>query len=324
MTVDGGVGTLTELSSTSANGKSVAGSQRIVVVGIPAFNEEKTIARVVLLAMENADAVVVCDDGSTDLTAKIAGSLGAIVIRHERRMGYGAAIQSLFRRAREINADVLVTLDADGQHDPTEIPRIVKPLTDGAADIVVGSRLARDAPLQAMPWFRRAGIRIITRLANGRSNGDPKDGQSGFRAYDRRCIDTLGISENGMGVSSEILINAKKESMRICEVPIRCQYGNGLKTSKQNSLAHGLGVVTSITKLVVEDRPIMMLGLPGVLLLTVGIVFGVWMLQIYASEHHIVTNIALASISFIMIGFFALSTAITLYGIKRAIEKIHK
>lgn len=314
---------LTELSSTSANGKVIAGSQRIVVVGIPAFNEEKTIARVVLLAMENADAVMVCDDGSTDLTAKIAESLGAIVIHHERQLGYGAAIRSLFKRARDINADVLVTLDADGQHDPTEIPKIVKPVIDGVADLVVGSRLAKDAPAQAIPWHRRVGIRVITGLTNGKSKGGPRDGQSGFRAYGQQCLDNLEINENGMGVSSEILIKARKESMRICEVPIHCQYGNGLKTSKQNSLVHGLGVVASITKLVFEDKPFTMLGLPGILLLVVGAVFGVWMLQIYAAERHIVTNIALASIGFLFIGFFCLSTAITLYAIRRLAERIN-
>ena len=87
----------------------VAGVKPFVVVGVPAFNEEKTIARVVLEALKYADRVVVCDDGSADLTAEIAEGLGAVVVRHERNLGYGAAVQSLFRRARELNADVLVT-----------------------------------------------------------------------------------------------------------------------------------------------------------------------------------------------------------------------
>ena len=106
---------------------------------IPAFNEEKTIAKVVLLTQKHVDKVVVCDDGSTDMTGEIAERLGAEVIRHERRLGYGAAIQSLFRRARELGADVMVTLDADLQHNP-DIPVLVKPLWEGGADIVVGSR----------------------------------------------------------------------------------------------------------------------------------------------------------------------------------------
>jgi len=110
-----------------------------VVVGIPAFNEERTIAKVVLESQRFADKVVVCDDGSSDMTAEIAERLGADVARHERNLGYGAAIQSLFRRARELGADVLVTLDTDGQHDPSEVSDVVKPIVEGKADVVVGS-----------------------------------------------------------------------------------------------------------------------------------------------------------------------------------------
>ena len=103
---------------------AVNGSNLLVVAGIPAFNEEKTIASVVLGAQKFAHVVVVCDDGSTDLTGEIAERLGAVVVRHERNAGYGAAVQSLFGRARALKADVFVTLDGDGQHDPAEIPRL--------------------------------------------------------------------------------------------------------------------------------------------------------------------------------------------------------
>ncbi|MFQ5759231.1 MAG: glycosyltransferase family 2 protein, partial [Candidatus Bathyarchaeia archaeon] len=102
-----------------------------VVAAIPAYDEEKTIARVVLQAQRYVDRVVVCDDGSRDLTAKIAEKLGAEVIRHERNMGYGASIQSLFRKARELNADVMITLDGDGQHNSGEIPMLVEPVLEG-------------------------------------------------------------------------------------------------------------------------------------------------------------------------------------------------
>ena len=87
----------------------------MIIAGIPAYNEEKTIAKVILLAQKHVDAVVVCDDGSQDLTADIAHKLGAIVVRHEKNMGYGAAIQTLFEKAKALNADLLLTLDADGQ-----------------------------------------------------------------------------------------------------------------------------------------------------------------------------------------------------------------
>jgi glycosyltransferase involved in cell wall biosynthesis len=103
---------------TQEKAATIVESKPFIVVGVPAFNEEQTVARIVLEAQKHVDMVVVCDDGSTDLTAEIARRLGAEVIRHQRNLGYGAAIQSLFKRAREVGADVLVTLDADGQHAP--------------------------------------------------------------------------------------------------------------------------------------------------------------------------------------------------------------
>src|SRR4030042_682944 len=110
------------------------------MVGIPAVNEENSIARVVMEAQKFADAVVVCDDGSVDMTAEIARRLGAEVVRHEENSGYGTAIRSLFERAREFGADILVTLDADGQHNPAEIGTVVSPIVAGQADVVIGSR----------------------------------------------------------------------------------------------------------------------------------------------------------------------------------------
>ena len=116
----------------------------LIVAAIPAFNVEKTIARLVLETQKFVDVVLVCDDGSTDCTAEIAERMGADVIRHERNLGYGAAIKTLFSMARELNADVLVTLDGDGQHDPREIPRLIEPVLENNADIVLGSRFLGD------------------------------------------------------------------------------------------------------------------------------------------------------------------------------------
>jgi glycosyltransferase involved in cell wall biosynthesis len=292
-----------------------------IVVGIPAFNEEKTIAKVVLLSQKYADKVVVCDDGGTDLTGEIARELGADVVRHEKNLGYGAAIQTLFRRARELDADVLVTLDGDGQHDPRDIPNVVEPIKSGAADIAVGSRFIDKHLTSIMPWYRRAGIKFISRLVNSNTEQGVGDAQSGFRAYSCKCLDKLVVAENGMGASAEILMSAKKNGLRIQEVPATCYYGADLKRHAHNPVKHGVGVVMSIVKLVVEDRPLVFMGVPGVLSLMIGAFFGVWMLQIYGAERHIVTNIALASLAFVLIGFFLLSTSITLYAIARLAQR---
>lgn len=291
------------------------------MVGIPAFNEEKTIAKVVLLSQKYADKVVVCDDGGTDLTGEIARELGADVVRHEKNLGYGAAIQTLFRRARELDADVLVTLDGDGQHDPRDIPSVVEPIMSGAADIAVGSRFIDEHLTSVMPWYRRAGIRFISRLVDDKTKQGVGDAQSGFRAYSGKCLDKLVVAENGMGASVEILMSARKNGLRIQEVPATCYYGGDLKKHVHNPVKHGVSVIMSIIKLVVEGRPLVFMGIPGVLSLMVGAFFGVWMLQIYGAQHHIVTNVALASLAFVLIGFFLVSTSITLYAIARLAQR---
>jgi glycosyltransferase involved in cell wall biosynthesis len=301
-----------------ASEKVFSEAKPFVVVGIPAFNEESSIARVVLEAQRFADAVVVCDDGSEDMTGKIAERLGADVIRHERNLGYGVALKTLFERARELEADVLVTLDGDGQHNPAEIPAVLKTINDGRADVVIGSRFIDVRRTVEMPLYRRFGAKVITKLVNGSSKTGVSDAQSGFRAYNRRALEQLRIVESGMGASVEILLEAAKHDLKICEVPSSCKYKNGKgNTPTEHPVSHGMSVVMSIVRFIVEEKPLMVLGLPGILCLFAGIGFGVWMMQLYAIEHRIVTNVALASLSFVIIGFFMLSTAITLYAISR-------
>jgi len=311
--------------SGTVEGKGIvlqeAGGGRLVV-GIPAYNEEKSIAKVIMKTKKYADKVVVCDDGSSDFTGSIAEALGAEVIRHEENCGYGAALHSLFDRARDLEADVLVTLDADGQHRPEEIPSLVKPILQGEADVAIGSRFLRGKRKDKesiRSWYRRLGIKLITNASNAASKFGLQDAQSGFRAYNRHALKALSTLEKGMGASVEILLQARTHGLRVKEVSATCNY-DGVENSK-NTVRHGASVLMSLLKLVVEDKPLVYLGLPGILSLILGTFFGAWMLQIYAAERQIITNIALASIAFILIGFFALSTAITLYAISRLAKK---
>ncbi|MCW3980787.1 MAG: glycosyltransferase family 2 protein, partial [Candidatus Bathyarchaeota archaeon] len=256
----------------------------LVVVGIPAYNEEQSIGRVVLQARKFSDLVVVCDDGSSDMTAEISEGLGAIVVRHERNVGYGAAIQSLFRQAKKLNADVLVTVDGDGQHEPSEVPDVAQPILEGSADVVVGSRFASRHGTQGMPFYRRAGVKLITKLVNGSAKNGVSDAQSGFRAYGRRALDLLSVAEDGMGVSVEILLDASKHGLKVCEVSSSCKYesGDSVKKSTHNPIKQLASVLMSIIRYAVEDRPLTMLGVPGAFCLLTGVLFGIWMLQIYA------------------------------------------
>lgn len=290
----------------------------MIVAGIPAYNEEKTIAKVVLLAQKYVNVVVVCDDGSQDLTADIAQKLGAIVVRHEKNLGYGAAVQSLFEKARALNADLLLTFDADGQHDAREIPKLIQPILENKADIVVGSRFLQRS--NGVPFYRRLGIKVLTKMTNDSGKGALTDAQCGFRAYSRKAIDGLVLDEDGMGVSAEVLMKARALDLVVTEIPVAVHY-QGLETSTYNPLKHGLDVISTIIKLVVEERPLVYLGIPGAALLLVGMFFGLWALQIYAMYRYIATNIALASLAFTIIGIFCIFTAITLYAILRAIKK---
>jgi glycosyltransferase involved in cell wall biosynthesis len=291
----------------------------LIVAAIPAFNEEHTIAKLVLEAQKHVDVVLVCDDGSTDSTAEIAERMGADVVRHENNLGYGAAIKTLFTTARELKADVLVTIDGDGQHDPGDIPRLIEPVLENKADIVLGSRFLNKE--NGVPRYRKWGIQLISRLTGAASNQTFLDAQCGFRVYGRKALNGLDLVENGMGSSVEILMKAKKQGLTVAEVSANCRYRELEKTSTHNALRHGSDVLMSIIRLVVEERPLLFLGLPGLLSLLAGTAFGVWMLQIYAVTHQIVTNIALAAIAFVLIGMFTIFTAITLYAISRHTQK---
>jgi len=294
----------------------------MIIAGIPAYNKEKTIARVILLTQKHVDTVVVCDDGSQDLTADIAQKLGAIVIRHEKNMGYGAAIQTLFEKAKDLNADLLLTIDADGQHDAREIPKLIQPILEGKADIVTGSRFLRQN--SDIPLYRRFGIRVLTKMTNSSRQKDTlTDAQCGFRAYNQKAIKGLVLEEEGMGVSAEVLLKARAHGLKVTEVPVEVRY-KGLEASTHNPLKHGLGVLSTIIKLVVEERPLTYLGIPGIVILCIGVLFGLWTLQIYATASYVETNIALASLGFGLVGIFALFTSITLYAILRLAQKTTK
>jgi glycosyltransferase involved in cell wall biosynthesis len=292
----------------------------LIIAGIPAYNEEKTIAKIILNAQKQVDRVIVCDDGSQDMTAEIAQKLGATVIRHEKNLGYGAAIKTLFEEAVALKADALITLDADGQHDALEIQALAQPLIEGKADVTLGSRFINGT--KDIPRYRRYGIKLLTKMANG--NGEKQnltDAQCGFRGYNKRAIENLDLREQGMGISVEILRQARTQGMIIAEVPVGVYYHN-LETSTHNPVSHGMSVLSTIIRLVVEERPLVYLGIPGVFVLIIGILFGMWTMQLYVIEHRIVTNVFLSSITFTLVGIFSLFTAITLFAIIRQRERL--
>jgi len=230
-----------------------------VIAAIPCFNTEPFIADVVSKARKYVDQVIVIDDGSHDGTAEAARTAGALVITHEVNRGAGAATESCFEAARMNVADVLVTLDGDGQHNPDEIALLLAPILKGEADLVIGSRFLQ--PTQPtpqtqqtqrtqqtqMPGYRKFGISVITFLWNFGSEVKVSDAQSCFRAYSKKAINSLSITENGFGFSIETLEKARRKGFIIKEVPISCIYHSNSHTL--NPIVHGLGVALTVVKI---------------------------------------------------------------------------
>lgn len=275
-----------------------------VAVGLPAYNEEKNIASIIIRLKQITDTIIVCDDGSSDLTSKIASELGAITVIHTKNMGYGAAIASLFSKAKEMNVDTLVTFDADGQHRVEDIESVLEPIVKGEADIVIGSRfIGKESQI---PIYRKIGIKTITGLTNTITGSQIKDSQSGFRAYTNRALRTLQPTENGMGVSTEILIKASKNDLKITEIPIEARYTED--SSTHNPVLHGASVMMSTFKFMALQKPLIFYGIPGICFLIVGLFFVGWTIQLYAESGAIITNISLIGIGCIILGIQLLIT----------------
>lgn len=287
----------------------------MIVAAIPAFNKEATIARVVISASKHVDKVLVCDDGSSDMTGEIAERLGAKVVRHERNLGKGAAIRSLFDSAKRLGADVVVTIDADGQHDPDEIPKLVEPILSGEADIVIGSRSLAGSE---MPRYRRVGRRALDRATITAGRVKVADTQSGFRAYSKDAVKSLEVTESGIGVDSEILMKAG--GLRLAEIPIGCKY-KGVKGSTHNPVTHALSVLGTIVMLVGERHPMTFLGLPGLVLICAGLYGWIWVINRYAQVQTLPTGTALVSTILLLIGIFAVFAGLILFTIAGLIKR---
>ena len=288
-----------------------------ITVGLPAYNEEKNIAKIIVGLKKVADQIIVCDDGSTDSTSIIAESLGAIVIKHPKNLGYGSAIRSIFLKAREINSEGLVTIDADGQHKIEDIMKVVKPIVDGRADISIGSRFL-DKHDNA-PKYRKLGINIITKVTNSSLSEKITDAQSGFRAYNSKVLQALTPSDSGMGISTEILIKSSNLGFKIAEVPTEIQYEGD--TSSQNAVSHGTGVLLSTLKYISIERPLRFYGIPSFIFFVIGLSFTFLSIEYYAEVGRLNTNITLLAGGTLLIAMILAITAILLYSLVSVVRE---
>lgn len=285
-----------------------------VIACIPAHNEERNIAKVLLKTKKHVDYIITCDDGSTDYTANLAKYFSNQVLNHNVKLGYGRSLIDLFREALKHKPKVIVTLDSDGQHDPDEIPKLINPILNGKADIVVGSRFLSSK--NETKKYRLFGIKTINLLTRKASGNPINDSQCGFRAYSQHALQKLHLTEDGMGISTEILLKASEEDLRIVEVPVHVHYV-GLKTSKQNPVSQASNVITAIIRRVVEREPIKYFGVPALVSLIITTFFSIRTLDHYTTTGILITNLAIASMFSFMFFVFLMNMAITLYALSR-------
>jgi glycosyltransferase involved in cell wall biosynthesis len=293
----------------------------IVVVGIPCYNEEVAIGSIVLRALGHADKVVVLDDGSTDRTAEIARLAGASVLAHNVNEGKGAAFRDLFAYAVQIEADILVVLDGDGQHDPDDIPRLTQPLMFNEADIINGSRYL-DGGGQQTPRYRRFGQLILdkfTRLGLN-ANVQVTDTQSGFRAFSVKTAPIFKFNSDKLAIDSEMLIDAAKAGLRIKEVAINVRYDVG--TSSQHPIAHGAQVLMGVLRNIEFKKPLLAFMLPGLILVGIGIVLAWYVVQGFYLFGHVPLGPAILMLLALLVGTFLALTGIVLHSMASLSESL--
>jgi glycosyltransferase involved in cell wall biosynthesis len=283
-----------------------------VLICIPAFNEGNSIADIIKKSKQYASEVIVYDDGSTDDTYQKSISAGASVIRNPDNKGYGVAIRALFQAAKQQEADIMVTIDSDGQHDPDQIPTLLEPLIRNGFDVVIGSRFLRKDDNEKVPKFRSLGIKTITRITQSASYGSITDSQSGFRAYSKNALSTINLFEDGMAVSTEILLRAAEKNLSIKEVPITINY-DIKDPSTHNPFTHGVGVLYSVLQFISLRHPMAFYGLPGIVLLGVAAVFMKSALDLFSDTGYVSTNMILVAVGIAVVGVVLLATAAILY-----------
>jgi len=277
---------------------------------IPAFNESQSIRKTVLAVSKFVDSVIVCDDGSSDNTITESESVGAYVIRHQRNMGKGEALKSLFKFARVSNADIMITIDADGQFLPEEIPKMIKPISEQRADIVIGYRFDNSTE---MPKYRKIGNNLLDKITNLATDLPFRDTQSGFRAYSKNAVMKIEFHTSGFGADSEILVDAVKKKLIILEEKVTVIYNTGGRTSTKNPIIHTGEVISSLVEQIAIKHPLKYIGIPGIALIIISIINGVNLISLFNETRYFSIPLTMISLGTLIVGAMFLLIAILLY-----------
>ncbi len=281
-----------------------------VIVNIPAYNEESVIAGVISEIPRNIDKVdqvlvQVVDDGSTDNTQKVARECGAdIIVSHKRNMGVGAAFKSGIESALKNKADFFVNIDADGQFPAEDIPKLLKPVIDGKADMVVASRFGKKAA-RNMPWIKSFLNRLAAKIIGTFLRYPIEDLTCGFRSLSRETMLRLNLAYS-FTYTQETIIDAISKQLKVSWIPVEVNYFS----DRQSKVVRSIGKFVFQSFLIIirtirDARPLFFFGIPAAVLIILSIISGIIFLNFYIQSEFKVSpyrNWLLLSITFFLIG----------------------
>lgn len=217
-------------------------TERFVAI-IPALNAERTLPRVVAETRAQIEPVIVIDDGSRDATGEVARATGATVLRHDVNRGKGAALKTGFAWALENGFDGVITLDADGQHLPSEIPKFIAARAETKADLIIGGR----SHLFEHMLPRRRNANRFSAWCIAKCAGVPiTDSQSGFRLYSANLLRSVHLRTNGFDMESEVIVRAGRGGFRIVTIAIDLGFVDGISTSHYRPLHDTLKIARTV------------------------------------------------------------------------------
>ena len=233
-----------------------------VVVVMPAYNAAKTLHMTYAdLPHEMVDLVILVDDGSSDETTKIARELGLELFVHNRNYGYGANQKTCYREALRAGADIVVMVHPDYQYDPRLLPEIIRPIQEGRAEAVLGSRLMGQHPMeQGMPWWKYYANRFLTRLENLAFGLQLSEYHTGYRAFRREVLESVNLEMNSdkFIFDQEILAQIVSLNLRIAEVPVPTRYfAQASSASFLQSTRYGLSILWVLTRYLIHRSGIL-------------------------------------------------------------------
>jgi len=261
--------------------------------------------------------VIVVDDGSSDKTAIIAEAAGAEVITLPANKGKAAAMMKGFERGRELDPAVTVMLDSDGQHNPSEIPSLVKPVLEGNADLVIGSRFLING--NNIPRYRQFGQKTLDFATHMSSGYASTDSQSGFRAVSRKGLTNLTFSSEGYNIESDMITHFLQKGLVINEVPITVKYDVPNK-HKKNSFSHGMDIMGHLIGILGYKRPLLSFGIPGMALVVVGLLSGSWAFATYYISNKLPFGPTVIGCMALMAGLLMITSAFILNSLTQIVK----